>query len=122
MLSGPTMIRAARHLLRRLGLVSVLLMTLAVVLPSAEAQACAPSPDQIVAAVVVIDVDGCDAGLCGDCGAACTHGCCHAPHVAVPAASAPTPRQDRIAIPHDVGEAPLLVARTPDGPHRPPRG
>ena len=122
MLSGPTMIRAARHLLRRLGLFSVLLMTLAVVLPSAEAQACAPSPDQIVAAVVVVDADGCDAGLCGDCGAACTHGCCHAPHVAVPAASAPTPRQDRIAIPHDVGEAPLLVARTPDGPDRPPRG
>ncbi|MGQ2990844.1 MAG: hypothetical protein ACT6RD_03670 [Brevundimonas sp.] len=121
MLSGPTMIKATRHWLRRLGLVSVLLMMLAVVLPSAEAQACAPSPD-LTAAAVVVDADGCDAGLCGDCGAACTHGCCHAPHVAVPAASAPTPRQDRIAIPRGVGQAAHLVARTPDGPDRPPRG
>lgn len=122
MLSDPAMIKATRHWLRRLGLVSVLLMMLAVVLPSAEAQACAPAPDQAAVAVVVVDADGCDAGLCGDCGAACTHGCCHAPHVAVPAASAPTPRQDRIAIPHGVGQAAHLVARTPDGPDRPPRG
>ena len=121
MLSGPTMIRAARHLLRRLGLVSVLLMTLAVVLPSAEAQACAPSPDQAVAAVVVLDADGCDAGLCGDCGAACTHGCCHAPHVAVPAAPVVALARDRVATPHLIADSAFVVAGTPDGPERPPR-
>lgn len=121
MLSDPTMIRAARHLLRRLGLVSVLLMMLATVLPSSEAQACAPAPDQ-TSAVVILDADGCDAGLCGDCGAACTHGCCHAPHAAIPVAAVPSPARIRTETPLLTGDSLFVIARLPDGPDRPPRG
>jgi len=115
------MIRAARHLLRRLGFISVMLMAMAMVMPSSEAQACAPSAGEPAAVSIVLDADGCDISECGDCGAACTHGCCHAPHVAVPAAAVLALTRDRAGTPHLVGDSAFVVARTPDGPERPPR-
>lgn len=98
-----------------------MLMTLAMVMPSSEAQACAPSAGELVAASVVLDADGCDVSECGDCGAACTHGCCHAPHVAVPAATVVALARDPVGTPHLIADSAFVVARMPDGPERPPR-
>lgn len=96
-------------------------MTLAMVMPSSEAQACAPGMDDAAAASALLDADGCDVNECGDCGAACTHGCCHAPHVAVPAAPVVALARDRVATPHLIADSAFVVAGTPDGPERPPR-
>lgn len=98
-----------------------MLMTLAMIMPTAEAQACAPADNEPAAAVAVLDADGCDVGECDDCGAACTHGCCHAPHVAVPAVPVTALARERVGTPHRIDAGAFVVARMSDGPDRPPR-
>jgi hypothetical protein len=119
------MLRAALTTFGRLGVVGALLLALATVALPVEGQACAPGSTE--AAATAIDVpqgvqtDPCDTDGCGDCGAACAHGCCHAPHVGVIAASeGPL----TLATVSEAGAFPDPVALAPSSPsglERPPR-
>lgn len=118
------MLRAARSFLRRVGALGVLLMVLGAVMPSSEAQACAPgqappeTASQTAIAPSPVQSDGCQ-----DCGtASCLHGCCHAAHVGLPGrelhpVAAPSRFRAPTAWTHVVGEP----FGAPDGPERPPR-
>jgi hypothetical protein len=113
------MLTAARHFLRRFGALGVLLMVLTSVMPSTEAQACAPGQSAPETAIQTTPVQG---DSCQDCGTACLHGCCHASHVGLPGREAhPVATPVRFRAPsawtHVVGEP----FGAPDGPERPPR-
>lgn len=116
------MLKAARDMLRRFGFIGVLLMTLASVVPAA-AEGCAPGAAQTpaVASASIQTSDSCTADGCQDCGIACSHGCCHAPHVGVMADTGVAPVAVVFQSPAawaDILGAPL---RAPSGPERPPR-
>ena len=118
------MLKAARNLLRRFGFISALLLLLASVVPAAAAEGCALGAAEMAAVSTVASVqtsDACVADGCQDCGLACTHGCCHAPHVGVMAAAEVAPVAASFKSPAawaDILGAPL---RAPSGPERPPR-
>jgi hypothetical protein len=113
------MLKAARQILRRFGVLGALLMALVAVMPSSEALACA-APDVSDASFIQTPGPGTDG--CQDCGGACLHGCCHASHVGLPG-------QDRPALPLVGFRTPVswthvagAPAGAPDGLDRPPRG
>lgn len=85
------MISIVRNLCKRLGLVSVILLTLAVVMPTTQAQACEPIREGSSLSAVITGSYGCTIEDCRDCGIACSHGCCHATSVGLPAMT-PAPR------------------------------
>lgn len=114
------MLKAMRDMIRRMGFVGAVLLTMAFAMPAFESHACAEelSPPTAEATMGVAH----DAGqACPDCGPACANGCCHAPHVAtapelsgVPA----TPAFSGVTHWRHVSGAPL---DRPGGPDRPPR-
>ena len=112
----------APSLIRRLGLLCLMLLTIAAALPASEALACGPTTEPDTAASTVLQTDPATVGDgCGDCALSCTHGCCHASHVGIlggavpplPMADKPAPK----AWTHDTGQHPAFVG----GPKRPPR-
>lgn len=114
------MLKTVRELIRRMGFVGGLLLTLAFAAPAFESHACADelSPP---AAEASVDIDASDDLQCPDCGPACANGCCHAPHAATAAdlsASPQTPRFDAPAAWSHLTGRPL---DSPAGPDRPPR-
>jgi hypothetical protein len=112
------MIKALREMVRRLGFVSALLLTVAFAMPAFESHACAAEGSGGVQ--VVETVGGAD-GQCPDCGPACANGCCHAPHSAMSSDLA-TPRF--IAVfgqPQAWSDSVACPLGRPDGPERPPR-
>ncbi|WP_421729669.1 hypothetical protein [Brevundimonas sp.] len=109
-----------RDLLRRMGFVGALLLTLVFAAPAFESHACAEEAAAVTAQVFV-DAAPVDDVQCPDCGPACANGCCHASHAAVPAEPHPHQRAVRFSHPvawSDTGGAPLS---RPAGPERPPR-
>jgi len=111
----------ARHMIRRIGFVCLMLLTIAMTVPTAEAQVCAPAEATPAAGSVAMDIAPADSDGCGDCALSCAHGCCHASHVAIvggdavslPKARPGTPAQWR----HMSDQPPAMVG----GPERPPR-
>lgn len=112
------MTKALREMVRRIGFVSALLLTVAFAMPAFESHACAAEASGGVQ--VVETVGGAD-GQCPDCGPACANGCCHAPHSAMSSDLA-TPRF--IAVfgqPQAWSDSVAYPLGRPDGPKRPPR-
>lgn len=108
-------------LIRRLGFICLMLLTIAVTLPASEAQACGPTTVMDAAASTTLQNAPATDDGCGDCGLSCTHGCCHAAHVGIlggassPLSVAHTPTP--MAWAHVAGQLPAVVG----GPERPPR-
>ena len=117
---GAVMLRAARRMIRELGLVGGVLLALVFALPAFESHACAAEPSYAAAA---FDQGGAgdDQKQCPDCGPACAGGCCHAPHAATAPDVASTVSTPTFSVPavwtHRVGRA----LDAPGGPERPPR-
>lgn len=114
------MLKAMRDMIRRMGFVGAVVLTMAFALPAFESHACAEERSPPTAEAVADAAD--DAGqACPDCGPACANGCCHAPHVATAAEMPGAPAAPRFAEPahwRHVTGAPL---DRPGGPDRPPR-
>ena len=108
-------------LIRRLGLLCLMLLTIAAVLPASEALACAPTSPPDAAASTALQTAPATEDGCGDCALSCAHGCCHAPHVGIlGGATAPVPVADTPMLQawtHDTGQRPAAVG----GPDRPPQ-
>jgi len=112
------MVTALRKMVRRLGFVSALLLTVAFAMPAFESHACVGEASGGVQMVEKVDGGDC---LCPDCGPACANGCCHAPHSAMPS-DLTTPRF--IAVfgqPQSWSDSVACPLGRPDGPDRPPR-
>jgi hypothetical protein len=75
------MLKTMRDMIRRLGFVGGLLLTLAFAVPAFEAHACADELSPL-AAEAVMDAPADPDQPCPDCGPGCANGCCHAPHSA----------------------------------------
>jgi hypothetical protein len=107
-------------MIRRLGFVSSLLLTLAFAAPAFESHAC---PDETPPAGVQVVSDGAteNGAQCPDCGPACANGCCHAPHSAV----SPENQTPRTVCAFGSAlvwsDATCLPLDRPAGPDRPPR-
>ncbi|MGA0544163.1 hypothetical protein ACO2Q1_02695 [Brevundimonas sp. VNH65] len=110
--------QALRDILRRMGFVSALLLTLVFSLPAFESHACTDETPQSVAVVLADDGTG---DACSDCGPACANGCCHAPHAATPAALTGEASRPAFALPRPAKHTPGAPLDRPDGPDRPPR-
>lgn len=114
------MLRAARILIRRLGYVSVVLLTLVFAAPAFESHACADE-SPLSASQVAEASGGADDVQCPDCGPACANGCCHLTHSAI-APDVATPRAVSVFVRPaawvHVAGGPL---DRPAGPDRPPQ-
>lgn len=122
---AAAMLRAALTSFGRLGILGALLLALATVALPVEGQACAPGSTEPAATATdgaqSAQTNPCDADDCGDCATACAHGCCHAPHVGVIAASDTSLTLTAVS---DARVLPDLVALPPSSPsglERPPR-
>jgi len=112
------MLKAARQILRRFGVLGALLMALVAVVPAGEALACAaPEAATAVARTPAPESDG-----CRDCGPACLHGCCHASHVALPGEDRPVLAPLRFRSPVSWTHIAGVPLGAPEGLDRPPRG
>ena len=115
------MFGASSLLIRRLGLVCLMLLTIAVGLPTAEAQACGSASTPEAAASAALQTAPAPDDGCGDCALACTHGCCHASHVGIVGSDPVSLLTVRTRAPaswtHVAGEPPAVIG----GPERPPR-
>ena len=112
------MIKALREMVRRLGFVSALLLTVAFAMPAFESHACAAEAS---GGAQVVETVGAAERQCPDCGPACANGCCHAPHSAM-SSDLTTPRF--IAVfgqPQAWSDSVAYPLGRPDGPERPPR-
>jgi len=112
------MLKAARQILRRFGVLGALLMALVAIVPAGEALACA-APD--ASAVLVQSAEQGSDG-CRDCGPACLHGCCHASHVALPGEDRPVLTSLRFRSPVSWTHVAGIPLGAPEGLDRPPRG
>ena len=113
-------VKTVRDLLRRMGFVGALLLTLVFAAPAFESHACADEAPAI-AAQLVVDTAPVDDLQCPDCGPACANGCCHAQHAAT-ASELTAPSSPVFVARAEVWlhEAAPPLAR-PAGPDRPPR-
>jgi hypothetical protein len=114
------MLKLLRDMIRRMGFVGGVLLTLAFAAPALATHACASELSPPVAETTAgASTDG--EAQCPDCGPACANGCCHAPHAATPVDDGIEPKGPVFAAPvawtHVTGR--LLDA--PAGPERPPR-
>jgi hypothetical protein len=107
-------------MIRRIGFVGGVLLTLAFAMPAMASHACAselspPSSESTVGAATDGDAQ------CPDCGPACANGCCHAPHAATPADAGTQPRGSVFATPVIWADVTGRLLYAPAGPERPPR-
>jgi hypothetical protein len=118
--SLSSMLKALRTIFRQVGFVGIFMLTLAMAMPAAEAQACAPG-DGLSGLSALIEPDDCGSEVCQDCGVVCSQGCCHGPHVAVPAVVWPPLSANLFRVPRSYREVHGARSSAPDGPERPPR-
>ena len=112
------MLKSLREMVRRLGFVSTLLLTLAFAMPAFESHAC---ETEASTSVEIVDAGAGEDAQCPDCGPACADGCCHAPHSAVSNDMA-TPRFVAVfGQPQAWSDSVASSLGRPDGPERPPR-
>ena len=114
------MLKPVRHMIKRIGFVGGVLLTLAFAAPALASHACAseltpPSAEMGVNA----PADG--EAQCPDCGPACANGCCHAPHVATPADAVVEAKGPVFAAPSAWAHVTGRPLDSPAGPDRPPR-
>ncbi|MBU1386134.1 MAG: hypothetical protein KKG14_12500 [Alphaproteobacteria bacterium] len=114
------MLKSLRDMIRRIGFVGGVLLTLAFALPALASHACASELSPPVAETIAsTDLDG--EAQCPDCGPACVSGCCHAPHAATPADVGVEPKGPVFAAPVGWVHATGRLLHAPAGPERPPR-
>lgn len=116
----PAMLESFRDMIRRIGFVGGVLLTLAFALPALASHTCATElspPGAETMASVALDDDT----QCPDCGPACANGCCHAPHAATPADVEVEPKRPVFAAPVGWVHATGRLLHAPAGPERPPR-
>lgn len=112
------MLNLLRKMVSRLGLVSILLLTLVFAMPAFESHACAV---EAPGSVKIFEAAAGDEIQCPDCGPACANGCCHAPHSAL-SNDLTTPRFVAVfGQPRSWGDSVASPLGRPDGPERPPR-
>ena len=114
------MLKTLRAMIRRMGFVGGLLLTLAFAMPAFESHACAEEPTATAAwteAGSAIDADL----QCPDCGPTCANGCCHAPHAATAPEALVAPDTPVFAAPDPWRHATGEPLDRPGGPDRPPR-
>ena len=111
---------AARIILRRLAVVSLILLTLAGGMLAAPAQAGTCAPDREAATLTTASVLH-GPGDCRDCSVACAHGCCHAPVVGLLAATPLAPEPPRFTPPSDWADTPGIPLGERTELYRPPR-
>jgi len=117
------MLKKVLGTIRRLQVISVLLLAVVFTAPAFESQACPPAPvDMTVPAIIAASASPADecAG-CPDCGPACAGGCCHAPHSGMTAD--PTAHRSQVAFARPSAWSHVVRApmSRPAGPERPPR-
>lgn len=112
------MLKVARDMIRRMGFVGGLLLTLAFALPAFESHACAQEPSR--PGVTAAAPAGQDAA-CPDCGPACANGCCHASHAATAPDSLVASGTAVFAAPTGWAHMTGRPLDSPGGPERPPR-
>ncbi|RZJ01194.1 MAG: hypothetical protein EON90_04500 [Brevundimonas sp.] len=114
------MLKPLRDMIRRIGFVGGVLLTLAFAMPALASHACASELSPPVAETTAsVAADG--ETQCPDCGPACANGCCHAPHAATPAAVGVEPRGPVFAAPGAWVHVTGRPLDAPAGPERPPR-
>jgi hypothetical protein len=111
------MLKAARQILRRFGVLGALLVALVAIVPAGEALAC--SAPEATATVVQSPEPASDG--CRDCGPACLHGCCHASHIALPGEDSPVVTPLRFRSPVSWAHVAGVPLGAPEGLDRPPR-
>jgi hypothetical protein len=113
------MLKAARSLVRRMGFVGALLLTLAFAMPAFASHACAdersPPAAEAWADAPAQDVQ------CPDCGPTCANGCCHAPHGATAPDSVVSSKAVAFGAPAAWAHVTGRPLDSPAGPDRPPR-
>lgn len=114
------MLKAARSLVRRLGFVGGLLLTLAFAVPAFESHACAEEISPPVAEASASSPAEGDV-QCPDCGPACANGCCHAPHAATVSDSMVSQRAAAFGTPATWRHVTGHPLESLTGPDRPPR-
>lgn len=114
------MLKSLRDMIRRIGFVGGVLLTLAFAMPALASHACASELSSPVAGATVGAASDGDA-QCPDCGPACANGCCHAPHVATPADLGVEPESVAFAAPVAWAHVTGRPLDAPAGPERPPR-
>lgn len=114
------MVWKTREMVRRLGFIGGILLTLVFAMPAFESHACAAEPP-FSSAVVEAGSSGEQNPACPDCGPACANGCCHAPH-AIATVDRIEPRAPSVRVrPSTDLETVGLPFERPAGPERPPR-
>lgn len=114
------MLKSLRDMIRRIGFVGGVLLTLVFAAPALASPACASElspPVMETTAKAATDIES----QCPDCGPACANGCCHAPHVATPAGDGVEPKGPVFAAPVAWTHVTGRPLDAPAGPERPPR-
>ncbi|MFJ6023662.1 hypothetical protein ACIQC9_03580 [Brevundimonas sp. NPDC092305] len=114
------MLKAVRDMIRRLGFVGGVLLTLAFAAPAFAAHVCADELSPPVAEAAV-DAPASPDQPCPDCGPACANGCCHAPHSATAPETLVAPKPPLFATPVHWVDVLGHALDAPAGPDRPPR-
>lgn len=114
------MLRALRDMVRRIGVVAGVLLSLGFAMPALASHICASelSPP---AAEATASAPADRGAPCPDCGPACANGCCHASHVATPADLGVAPANLVFAAPAAWTHVTGRLLDAPAGPERPPR-
>lgn len=112
--------KLAPGILGRFGFVCALLMALAMSVLPIESQAFSPA-DAAATAEAALSAEPCDLDDCDDCGMACTHGCCHAAHVGIPASPPLAMVPAETAVVNDMPPSARPPLPSPSGLERPPR-
>lgn len=115
------MLKPMRDMIRRIGFVGGMLLTLAFAAPALASHACAGGvmPSSSTETTVSAPADG--ETQCPDCGPACANGCCHTPHVATPADAVIESKGPVFAAPVAWTHVTGRPLDSPAGPDRPPR-
>ena len=107
-------------MIRRMGFVGGVLLSLVFVMPAFESHACADEPAPASVSFAVQPSSESET-QCPDCGPACAGGCCHAQHSAVPAEPDATRAIAVFIPPLAWADAAGRALGRPAGPDRPPR-
>lgn len=109
-----------RDMIRRIGFVGGMLLTLTFAMPALASHACGSELSPPIADTTAgASADG--KAQCPDCGPACANGCCHAPHVATPIDHGVESEGVVFAAPVAWVHVTGWPLDAPAGPERPPR-
>jgi len=114
------MLGSLRDMIRLIGFVGGILLTLSLAMPAFASHVCASELAPPVAETIAMADDGGEA-QCPDCGLACANGCCHVSHTATPVDVAAETKGLTFAPPVVWGHQVGCALDAPSGPERPPR-